>query len=171
MIDTFVILFNENRPLSVDYAAKLRNSYMSPSSVSSGGEFDSSKDGEHPLGIHPSSPSSLANRLAAAHGMSRKRNHLVDDDLMDGDNSSDIMPVVPSRQRSCSRDGGVDDIAVPDDDDDIHETGKYLYISIYYTIKTYTYVYGFNFSFVIPLYQFKMIASVEIFQVFVTMIA
>ena len=24
------------------------------------------------------------------------------------------------------RDGGVDDIAVPDDDDDIHETGKYL---------------------------------------------
>ena len=112
--------------MSVDYAAKLRNSYMSPSSVSSGGEFDSSKDGEHPLGMHPSSPSSLANRLAAAHGMSRKRNHLVDDDLMDGDNSSDIMPVVPSRQRSCSRDGGVDDIAVPDDDDDIHETGKYL---------------------------------------------
>lgn len=97
---------------------------MSPSSVSSGGEFDGSKDSEHPLGMHPSSPSSLANRLAAAHGMNRKRNHLVDDDLMDGDNSSDIMPVVPSRRRSCSRDGGVDDIAVPDDDDDIHESGK-----------------------------------------------
>ena len=96
---------------------------MSPSSVSSGGEFDGSKDSEHPLGMHPSSPSSLANRLAAAHGMNRKRNHLVDDDLMDGDNSSDIMPVVPSRRRSCSRDGGVDDIAVPDDDDDIHESG------------------------------------------------
>ena len=100
---------------------------MSPSSVSSGGEFDGSKDSEHPLGMHPSSPSSLANRLAAAQGMNRKRNHLVDDDLMDGDNSSDIMPVVPSRQRSCSRDGGVDDIAVPDDDDDIHETGKHFY--------------------------------------------
>merc|ERR1719361_679608 len=74
--------------------------------------------------MHPSSPSSLANRLAAAQGMNRKRNHLVDDDLMDADNSSDILPVVPSRRRSCSRDGGVDDIAVPDDDDDIHETDE-----------------------------------------------
>ena len=102
---------------------------MSPSSVSSSGEFDGSKDGEHPLGIHPSSPSSLASRLAAAHGMNRKRNHLIDDDLMDADNSSDILPVVPSRRRSCSRDGGVDDIAVPDDDDDIHETGKFSFLN------------------------------------------
>ena len=127
-----IVLFKEKkisilclfRPLSVDYAAKLRNSYMSPSSVSSGGEFDGSKESEHHLGIHPSSPPSLATRLGS-HAINRKRSHLVDDDLMDGDNSSDILPVVPSRRRSCSRDRGVDDIAVPeDDDDDIRETGN-----------------------------------------------
>ena len=113
------------RPLSVDYAAKLRNSYMSPSSVSSGGEFDGSKDSEHHIGLHPSSPPSLANRLGG-HAINRKRSHLIDDDLMEGDNSNDILPVVPSRRRSCSRDIGVDDIAVPeDDDDDIQENGKY----------------------------------------------
>ena len=121
-----------SRPMSVDYAAKLRNSYMSPSSVSSGGgEFDGSKDSEHHLGVHPSSPTSLANRLGL-HAMNRKRSHhLVDDDLIDGDNSSDILPVVPSRRRTCSRDdGAVDDIAVPeDDDDDIQETGKHYLIN------------------------------------------
>ena len=100
---------------------------MSPSSVSSGGEFDGSKESEHHLGIHPSSPPSLATRLGSSHAaINRKRSHMmVDDDLMDGDNSSDILPVVPSRRRSCSRDRGVDDIAVPeDDDDDIRETGN-----------------------------------------------
>ena len=96
---------------------------MSPSSVSSGGEFEGSKDSDHHLGLHPSSPPSLGSRLAA-HTINRKRPHLGDDDLMEGDNSSDILPVVPSRRRSCSREGGIDDIAVPEDDDDIPENGK-----------------------------------------------
>ena len=142
---------------------------MSPSSVSSGGEFDGSKDVEHPLGMHPSSPSSLANRLAAAHGMNRKRNHLVDDDLMDADNSSDILPVVPSRRRSCSRDGGVDDIAVPDDDDDIHETGKFIFEKQFFYVKFFisncSSIYALHFHFV-----FQMSAIVETFLVFVIMI-
>ena len=99
---------------------------MSPSSVSSGGEFDGNKEGDHHLSLQPSSPPSLVNRLGS-HAMNRKRSHLVDDDLMEGDNSSDILPVVPSRRRTCSRDDVVDDIAVPEDeDDDIEGNGEHF---------------------------------------------
>ena len=101
---------------------------MSPSSVSSGGgDFEGIKEGEHHLGgQHPSSPPTLMSRLGCSQGNNRKRSsQVVDEDLIDGDNSSDIMTVAPPRRRSRSHDEGVDDIAVPEDDDEIHDNGKY----------------------------------------------